>query len=102
MGLFHISPVKRFLDSASSEDVYKSSDAVAAGKLVRNVRREVWQKQMRDADALCELSNWNWKRKRLVRKFDQMLVDHCGAENLNTILKQMDTRLESWLAACEQ
>jgi hypothetical protein len=78
------------------------SDAVAAGKLLRNVCRKVWQKQAPNADAVCELSSWNWKRKRFVRKFDQMLVEHCGAENLNTILKQMDTRLESWLAACEQ
>jgi hypothetical protein len=78
------------------------NDSVAAGKLLRNACREVWQKQTGDADALSELSSWNWKRKRFVRKFDQILAEHCGAQNLNAILKKMDTRLESWLAACEQ
>ena len=78
------------------------SDAVAAGKLLRNMCREVWQKQAGDPDVLSELSSWNWKRKRFIRKFDEILVEHCGAENLNVILKKMDTRLESWLAAYEQ
>jgi hypothetical protein len=74
------------------------NDSVAAGKLLRNACREVWQKQTGDADALSELSSWNWKRKRFVRKFESNI----GAQNLNAILKKMDTRLESWLAACEQ
>ena len=76
-----------------------SVKAMGAGRQLRKLCREAWQKQTGDCDTLHELSFWKWRRKRFVRKFDQGLVDHAGSENLSAILKQMDTRLESWLAA---
>jgi hypothetical protein len=76
-----------------------SAEAVGAGQQLRKVCREVWQKQAGERDTLAESSPWEWRRRRLVRKFDRALVDHAGSENLDAILKRMDTRLESWLAA---
>lgn len=76
-----------------------SPRAVAAGQQLRKLCREAWQKQSGSSDTLYELSSWTWRRRRFTRKFDQILLDHAGSENLNAILKQMDARLESWLAA---
>jgi hypothetical protein len=73
--------------------------AVAAGQQLRNLCREAWQKQTGSAETLYELSSLTWLRRRFARKFDRTLLDQVGAENLNAILKQMDTRLESWLVA---
>jgi hypothetical protein len=73
--------------------------AVAAGRELRMLCREARQKQAGSAETLCELSSWRWRRRRFVGKFDQMPIGHAGSENLKVILKQMDTRLESWLAA---
>jgi hypothetical protein len=76
-----------------------SPQAVAAGQQLRKLCREAWQKQTGSSDTLYELSSLTWRRRRFARKFDQILLDHAGSENFNAILKQMDTRLESWLAA---
>jgi hypothetical protein len=76
-----------------------SPQAVAAGQQLRKLCGEAWQKQAGNSDTLYELSSWTWRRRRFVRKFDQILVGHASPENLNAILKQMDTRLESWLGA---
>jgi hypothetical protein len=73
--------------------------AVAAGQQLRKLCRETWLKQTGSADTLYELSSLTWRRRRFARKFDRILLDHAGSENLNAILKQMDTRLESWLVA---
>jgi hypothetical protein len=74
-------------------------DAVTAGQELRRLCREAWQKQTGSADTLYELSSLTWRRRRFARKFDRILLDHAGSENLNAILKRMDTRLESWLVA---
>jgi hypothetical protein len=73
--------------------------AVAAGQQLRRLCRGAWQKQTGSADTLYELSSLAWRRRRFARKFDRILLDHAGSENLNAILKRMDTRLESWLVA---
>ena len=73
--------------------------AVAASQQLRKLCREAWQKQTGNSDTLYELSSLNWRRKNFATKFDRILLDHAGSENLNAIFKQMDTRLESWLAA---
>lgn len=78
-----------------------SSEAVMAGQCLRRWCREVWQEQSGDADSLHELSSWQWRRKRFVRRFDGMLTKQVGLENLNATLKEMRTHLESWLPACE-
>ena len=78
-----------------------SSEAAAAGQHLRRLCRDVWQKQSGDADTHYELSSWGWRRKRFVRKFDKMLLEHAGRENLDSLLKEMGTRLDSWLPACE-
>lgn len=78
-----------------------SSDAVAAGQRLRRLCGEVWQKLSGGPEALYELSSWNWKRKRFVRRFDKALLEHAGSENLDALLKEMGTRLDSWLPACE-
>jgi hypothetical protein len=74
--------------------------AVAAGQQLRKLCREAWQKQTGSVDTLYELPSLTWRRRRFARKFDRILLDHAGSENLNAILRQMDTRLESWLVAC--
>jgi hypothetical protein len=66
---------------------------------LRKVCREAWQKQAGELDTLVESSAWEWRRRRLVRKFDRALINHAGSDNVDAILKRMDTRLESWLAA---
>jgi hypothetical protein len=76
-----------------------SLQAVAVGQQLRKLCREAWQKQTGSFDSLYKLSSWAWRRRRFARKFDRILVDYAGPENLNAILKQMDIRLESWLAA---
>jgi len=78
-----------------------SIEAVTAGQRLRKWCREVWQEQSGDAASLYELSSWQWRRKRFVRRFDAMLTQHVGAEKLNSTLKEMGTRLESWLPAFE-
>lgn len=70
-------------------------EAVAAGQQLRKLCRESWQKQTGSAGTLHELSFSAWRRRRFTRKFDRVLLDHAGSGNLNTILKQMGTRLES-------
>lgn len=76
-----------------------SAEAVSAGQQLRKICREAWQKQAGELDTLAESSAWEWRRRRLVRKFDRALINHAGSDNLDAILKRMDTRLESWLAA---
>lgn len=76
-----------------------SAQAVAAGQQLRQLCREAWVKLTGNADSIYELSSWRWRRRRFVRKFDRVLVDHAGSQHLDAILKEMDTRLESWLAA---
>jgi hypothetical protein len=78
-----------------------SSDAVAAGQRIRRLCREVGQKLSGDPETLYALSSWEWKRKRFVRMFDKALLEHAGSENLDALLKEMGTRLDSWLPACE-
>jgi hypothetical protein len=78
-----------------------SSEVVAAGQRLRRLCREVWQKLSGDLETLYELSSWEWKRKRFVRAFDKALLEHAGSENLDALLKEMGTRLDSWLPACE-
>jgi hypothetical protein len=78
-----------------------SSEVVAAGQRLRRLCREVWQKLSGDPETLYELSSWEWKRKRFVRTFDKALLEHAGSENLDALLKEMGTRLDSWLPACE-
>lgn len=78
-----------------------SDEAVAAGQTLRRLCAEVWRKEDNDAESLYDLSSSQWGRKRFVRKFDQMLMEHAGSDNLDAILKEMGTRLESWIAACE-
>jgi hypothetical protein len=73
--------------------------AVAAGQQLRMLCREAWQKQTGSADTLYKLSSLTWRRRRFAKRFDRILVDHAGSQNLDAILKQMDTRLESWLVA---
>jgi hypothetical protein len=75
------------------------SQAVSAGQQIRKLCREAWQKQTGSADTLYELSSLTWRRRRFVSKFDRILLDLAGSENLDAILKRMDTRLESWLVA---
>jgi len=77
------------------------SDSVLVGNSLRRVCHETWQKLADNPEPLCELSNWNWRRKRFVRKFDRALLEEYGADDLDILLKRMGTRLESWLAACE-
>jgi hypothetical protein len=76
-----------------------SAEAVSAGGQLRILCGEAWQMQTGTSSTLYELSSWNWQRRRFTRKFDQILIDHVGSENLDAILTRMDTRLESWLAA---
>ena len=78
-----------------------SREAVAAGQGLRKWCREIWQEQTGNAESLYELSSWEWRRKRFVREFDRMLTQRVGTESLNETLKEMGTRLESWLPACE-
>lgn len=78
-----------------------SNDAVMAGLRLRKWCRDVWQETSGDAESLYELSSWQWRRKRFVRRFDGMLAQHAGSESLNATLMEMGTRLESWLPACE-
>lgn len=78
-----------------------SSEAVTAGQRLRKWCREIWQEQSGIVESLHELSSWQWRRKRFVRSFDGMLTQRVGSETLNATLKQMGTRLESWLPACE-
>ncbi len=78
-----------------------NASAVAAGQRLRKYCREAWQEQCEKNDSFHELSSWQWRRRRFVRKFDRMLAEHAGSENLETILKEMGTRIESWLPACE-
>jgi hypothetical protein len=76
-------------------------DSVAAGKLLNVLCGEVWEKLAGDSGTPCELSNWNFRRERFVRKFDRALTETYGAANLDILLKRRNTRLDSWLAACE-
>lgn len=76
------------------------SEAVTAGQSLRKWCREAWQEQSGNAESLYELSSWEWRRKRFVRKFDGMLTRRMGSESLSATLKEMGTRLESWLPAC--
>lgn len=78
-----------------------SDEAVTAGQLLRKWCREVWQEQSGNSESLYELSSWQWRRKRFVRKFDEMLIQRVGSESLDATLKEMGTRLESWLPARE-
>ena len=78
-----------------------SPEAVTAGQRLRKWCREVWQEQSGNPENPYELSSWQWRRKRFVRRFDAMLTQHVGVENMNSTLKEMGTRLESWLPACE-
>ena len=78
-----------------------SNEAVTAGQRLRRWCREVWREQSGKAESLHELSSWLWRRKRFVRRFDRVLTQHVGSENLNATLTEMDTRLESWLPVCE-
>jgi len=78
-----------------------SSEAVAAGQRLRKLCGGVWQKLSDDPETLYELSSWEWKRKRFVRTFDKALLEHAGSEYLDALLKEMGTRLDSWLSACE-
>ncbi len=79
-----------------------AAEAVAAGKRLREMCREVWRKQNGGKEEnLQELSSWQWRRRRFVRNFDRALLELAGAEDLNAVLKDMGTRLESWLPACE-
>lgn len=75
-----------------------SSEAVAAGQRLRELCSEVWQKQSGNGGHLYKLSSWQGRQERFVRKFDQML-QHVGSEKVSAILKEMGTRLESWLPA---
>lgn len=79
----------------------ESSEAVTAAQRLMGWCREVWQEQSGNAESLCELSSWQWRRKRFVREFDGMLTQRVGSESLNATLKEMGTRLESWLPAYE-
>ena len=72
-----------------------TSEAVAAGQRLRQWCAEVWKSQGDSKDFL-ELSNWQWRRKRFVRNFDQMLLAHTGLENLNKTLREMGTHPEVW------
>lgn len=76
-----------------------SSQSVAAGQQLRRLCREAWQQQSGSSETLYKASYWARRRRRFVKEFDRMLLDRVGSEGLSTILKQMDTRLESWLAA---
>lgn len=76
-------------------------EAVAAGRRLREWCHEIWQEQTGNAESLYELSSWEWRRKRFVMEFDGMLTQRVGPESLNGTLKEMGTRLESWLPACE-
>lgn len=76
-----------------------SPQAAAAGQQLRKLCREAWQKQAGSPETLYDLPSLNSRRRRFVKKFDRILLEHAGSENLSAILKQMDTRLESWLAA---
>ncbi|HKT47167.1 MAG TPA: hypothetical protein VJP87_06540 [Candidatus Acidoferrales bacterium] len=76
-----------------------SPQSVAAGQQLRRLCREAWQQQSGSSETLYKASFWARRRRRFVREFDRMLLDRVGSEALSTILKQMDTRLESWLAA---
>lgn len=76
-----------------------SLQAVAAGQQLRKLCLEAWQKQTGSADTYHELSALKWRRRRFVKKFDRILLDYTSSENLNAILNQIGTRLESWLAA---
>ena len=78
-----------------------SSEAVIAGQRLRKWCREIWLEQSGNAESLYELSSWQWRRERFVRKFDKMLIQRVGSETFNATLKEMGTRLESWLPACE-
>jgi len=78
-----------------------SSEAVTAGQRLRRWCRKAWEEQSGKAESLHELSSWLWRRRRFVRRFDRVLTQHAGSENLNATLKEMDTRIESWLSACE-
>lgn len=78
-----------------------SSEAVIAGQRLRQWCREVWQEQSGNSESLHELSSWQWRRKRFVREFDKMLIQRVGSETFSATLKQMGTRLESWLPARE-
>jgi len=78
-----------------------SNEAVAAGQSLRKLCREAWLKQSNNTDSSYELSPYQWRRKQFVRKFDRMLIEYAGSDNLSAILKKMGTRLESWLPACE-
>lgn len=78
-----------------------NSEAVTAGQRLRKWCREVWQEQSGNAESLHELSSWQWRRKRFVRGFDRMLTQRVSPESLNATLREMGTRLESWLPACE-
>lgn len=74
-------------------------DAVAAGRQLRDLCGEVWRRQAADPHRPCDLSYWNWRRRRFVREFDAKLLEHTGRNKLDEILRRMGTRLESWLAA---
>ena len=77
-------------------------EAVAAGERLRKWCGEVWQEQSGDAESLHKLSSWQWRQKRFVKRFDQVLIKHVGSESLDATLKEMGTRIESWLPAAAE
>ena len=48
---------------------------------------------------LYQLSSWRWSQRRFVRKFDKLLLDSLGREELAKALKPMGTDLDHWLKA---
>lgn len=72
-----------------------STEAVTAGQRLRGWCAEVIETR-RNLKEFQKLSNWNSRRKRFVRDFDTMLVEHVGAESMDKTLREMGTFPEVW------
>jgi len=78
-----------------------SDSAVAAGQRLRRMCEEAWSIEPSEKAGPFELSSLQWSQKRFVRKFDKLLIECAGVQELCSVLKTMGTDLDRWLRACE-
>jgi hypothetical protein len=72
-------------------------EAMQAGFALRELCRVVWKQRRRELARLEAPKWWFWFRTRLLRAFDEALIEEAGREELEELLKAMSTTVDRWL-----
>ncbi len=73
--------------------------AIAAGKRLQEICREIWSKRETGRDSSQKVSAWHWRQRQFVREFDSRLMKYAVREELEHILQTMGTDINQWLQA---